>query len=99
MHYNTAMAPNSPNKPNDGQWEDVSNQNPPQPMSQAGKPTENDPVLVGLRQLAGLKKERSVMDQVGGLLQLLTSLATLFFLIYGFAKFWKLGELAKTRET
>src|SRR6266404_2457726 len=84
------MASNMPEKPNE---------DPVQPMSQEDKATEDDPIWVALKRIVESKKERSVMDQAGAVLQLLATLATLFFLIYGFVKFSKLDELAKKSET
>lgn len=85
-----AMTLNTPEKPDD---------DPAHPVSPKGKAAEDDPILVALKRLVESKKERSVMDQAGSVLQLLATLATLFFLIYGFAKFSNLDEMAKTSET
>ena len=69
------------------------------PSSQENRTVENDSLLVALKRIVEAKKDRSFMDEVGALLQLLATLATLFFLIYGFVKFSNLDELAKTSET
>jgi len=90
MQYNAAMASTTPQKPNE---------DPVQPMSQGDKAAEDDPILIALKRIVESKKERSLMDQAGTGLQLLLTLATLFFLIYGFVRFSTLDELAKRSET
>jgi hypothetical protein len=84
------MASSTPEKPN---------QDPVQPVSKADKAADDDPILVALKRIVESKKERSVMDQLGNVLQLLATLATLFFLVYGFIRFSELDELAKRSET
>jgi hypothetical protein len=83
------MASNPPEKPNKHHG---------RPMPQKAKAAEDDPILASLKQIVESKKERSVMDQAGAVLQLLATLATLFFLIYGFVKFSNLDEIARKSE-
>jgi hypothetical protein len=83
----------------DSNTQEKPNEDPGQPISQEHKAIEDDPILVALKRLVESKKEPSLMDRVGAMLQLLATLATLFFLIYGFVKFSNLDELAKKSET